>query len=130
MLAMKPLSGSPSQSLLVVEDDPRVARFIVEGLRDEGYLAYHAADADAAKELGGQHQFALVLLDHMLPGQSGITKLRGWRAAGRDMPVVMLTARDSPEDRRLAFDAGATAFLAKPFKLDVLFALIASLLPH
>jgi two-component system OmpR family response regulator len=127
---MPPPSNPPQQPVLVVEDDPRVARFIVESLHREGYQAYHAASADAADALDSVHHFALVLLDHMLPGRSGIAVLQGWRAGGRQMPVVMLTARDGLEDRQAAFDAGATAFLGKPFRLDALYAMVASLLPR
>lgn len=115
--------------LLVVEDDPRVGRFILHGLRGEGYQVDHAANGEAAKVLEEAAPYDLVLLDHMLHDRSGIAVLQDWRSTGHGMPVVMLTARDGPEDRRLAFAAGATAFLAKPFRLDDLFDLVASLLP-
>jgi DNA-binding response OmpR family regulator len=87
----------------------------VYGLQEEGYDVTWATTGDEAIEAVTTASFALVLLDHMLPGKSGIEILRVIRAAGLQMPVLMLTARDSAEDRALAFAAGATAFIAKPF---------------
>ena len=101
----------------------------MQGLRSEGYLVDHAENGESALTIGNTEPYDLVLLDHMLPDRSGIAVLREWRTSGHAMPVVMLTARDSAEDRQLAFSAGATAFLAKPFRVDDLFGLVASLLP-
>lgn len=115
--------------LLVVEDDVRVASFMVEGLRGEGYEVQHAGSAAAALALDQTQPFDLVLLDPMLPDRSGLTVAKSWRDAGRSMPIVMLTERDGVEDRRAAFGAGATAFLAKPFKFEELLSQIAALCP-
>ena len=105
-----------SRSVLVVEDDPRVGSFIAHGLRDEGYDVEWAVTGEAALELAGARTFDLVLLDHMLPGRSGIDVARTLRDGGQRMPILMLTARDAPEDRRAAFAAGANQFMGKPFR--------------
>lgn len=121
-----PVTHAPR--LLLVEDDPRVGSFITQGLRDEGYEVAWAATADDALARALTGPFDLVLLDHMLPGRSGIEVARALRASGSTTPILMLTARDAPEDRRAAFAAGANEFVGKPFLFDDLLARIHALL--
>ena len=113
--------------LLLVEDDPRVGSFIAQGLRDEGYQVEWAQTAAAALVHAKTGSFDVMLLDHMLPGGSGIEVARTLRASGNTTPILMLTARDAPEDRRAAFAAGANEFMSKPFLFDDLLERIAKL---
>lgn len=117
-----------AQRLLLVEDDPRVGSFIAQGLRDEGFEIAWAVTADDALARALAEHYDLVVLDHMMPGKSGIQVARALRANGNTTPILMLTARDAPEDRRAAFAAGANEFMGKPFLFDDLLARIHSLL--
>jgi two-component system OmpR family response regulator len=108
--------------LLVVEDDPAVARFVSRGLREEGFqvdLCERGLDAVAQAQA---QPYDLLLLDWMLPDLDGITVLRRWRAAGVEAPVIMLTARAGVGATVLALDAGADDYLSKPFSFDELLA--------
>jgi len=116
------------QRLLLVEDDPRVGSFIAQGLRDEGYDIDWATTGEDALVRSRADHYDLVLLDHMLPGRSGIEVAALIRASGTAAPILMLTARDAPEDRRAAFAAGASEFMAKPFLFDDLLSRIHALL--
>ena len=117
-----------AQRLLLVEDDPRVGSFIAQGLRDEGFDIDWAVTGEDAVARTRAGQYDLVLLDHMLPGRSGIEVAAQIRAGGTGAPILMLTARDAPEDRRAAFAAGANEFMAKPFLFDDLLGRINALL--
>ena len=114
--------------LLLIEDDPRVGSFIAQGLRDEGYHVEWAKTGDEGLMQAQSRPFDLMLLDHMLPGRSGIEVAQTIRASGRTTPILMLTARDAPEDRRAALAAGANEFMGKPFLFDDLLDRIARLL--
>ncbi len=111
-------------TLLVVEDEPRVRSFLERGLSEEGHAVTGCADARSAEVALAAGAVELVLLDWMLPGESGLEVLRRWRARGDVTPVVMLTARDAVEDRVAALDAGADDYLVKPFDFEELLARI------
>ena len=115
--------------LLLVEDDPRVGSFIAQGLREEGYDVAWAVTADDGLARATTGSFDVMLLDHMLPGRSGIEVAQLLRARGIRTPILMLTARDAPEDRQAAFAAGATDFMGKPFLFDELLDRIRRLIP-
>jgi len=117
-----------TRNLLLVEDDRRVGSFIAQGLRDEGFHVEWATTADEALAHATASSFDVMLLDHMLPGRSGIEVARTLRASGNATPILMLTARDAPEDRRAAFAAGANEFMGKPFLFDDLLERIAKLI--
>ena len=102
--------------ILVVEDDPKVGGFLEQGLREENYEVGRGHDGEQAIAMALEGNYDLVLLDYMLPKQSGPQVVRALRAQGLWMPVLMLTARDSPEDVRLCLASGADAYLTKPFR--------------
>ena len=102
--------------ILVVEDDPKVGGFLEQGLREENYEVGRGHDGEQAITMALGEPYDLVLLDYMLPKQSGPQVVQALRAQGRSMPVLMLTARDSPEDIRLCLASGANAYLTKPFR--------------
>lgn len=117
-----------SGRILVIEDESRIADFLVRGLTEEGYVVEHSADghsAEAALKRGGMD---LVLLDWWLPGVDGIDLLRQFRAVDRATPVLFLTARDAVPERVAGLDAGADDYLCKPFAFDELLARIRALL--
>ena len=85
--------------ILVVEDDASLARSIVDGLSDEGFIVAHAADGDAAREALRAEEWDLLILDWWLPGPDGLAVLNGHRREGGNTPVLFLTARDAVSDR-------------------------------
>jgi len=114
--------------LLIVEDEDLIARFVANGLRSEGYTTAVSPDGDDACERLAREQWDLVILDLRLPRCSGFDVLRALAAAGNDTPVLVLSARSSPETKVAALDAGASDYLAKPFVFDELVARVRALL--
>jgi DNA-binding response OmpR family regulator len=114
--------------VLVVEDDRRVADFIDRGLREQGYAVDLLHDGADAGMQAGTIDYDCVVLDLMLPGRSGLQVLRDIRARKPALPVLMLTAKDSPEDRVVGLDSGADDYMGKPFSLSELSARIRALL--
>ncbi len=114
--------------LLVVEDERRLAERVARGLREEGFAVDTAHDLPAARDRAIETPYDLVLLDLKLPGGSGLDLLAEWRAAGDNMPVLALTARDRLEEKVAGLDAGADDYLTKPFEFEELLARIRALL--
>jgi two-component system, OmpR family, copper resistance phosphate regulon response regulator CusR len=113
--------------ILLVEDEPAAARFIAKGLREAHHAVDVARDGTAAAERVQQNDYDAVILDIMLPGKDGLTLCREMRAAGSDVPVLMLTARDAVEARVQGLDAGADDYLTKPFDFRALLARVRAL---
>lgn len=114
--------------LLVVEDDKDLNRQIVRALEQSGYAVDRAFDGEEGYHLGETEPYDAVVLDIGLPKKDGVTILEEWRAAGRDMPVLILTARDRWSDKVQGFDAGADDYVAKPFHMEEVLARIRALL--
>jgi two-component system copper resistance phosphate regulon response regulator CusR len=114
--------------ILVIEDEPPIADFIVRGLREEGFTVEHAADSESAWHALQGGSWDIVLLDWWLPGVDGLTLLRRYRQAGQTAPVLFLTARDAVSDRVRGLDSGADDYLCKPFAFDELLARLRALL--
>ena len=113
--------------LLVVEDDKDLNRQLVTALSDAGYVVDKALDGETGHFLGDTEPYDAVVLDIGLPKMDGITILEKWRADGRAMPVLILTARDRWSDKVQGFDAGADDYLAKPFHVEELLARLRAL---
>jgi DNA-binding response OmpR family regulator len=114
--------------ILVVEDDRKVARFIQSGLEQEGYAADVLHDGSAAGEQALAVDYDAVVLDLMLPGRSGFEVLRDIRARKAEIPVLILTAKATVEERVAGLDGGADDYMAKPFALAELSARLRALL--
>jgi DNA-binding response OmpR family regulator len=114
--------------ILVVEDDRKVARFIQSGLEEEGYAADVLHDGSAAGEQALAVDYDAVVLDLMLPGRSGFEVLRDIRARKAEIPVLILTAKATVEERVAGLDGGADDYMAKPFALAELSARLRALL--
>jgi len=114
--------------LLIAEDERRVRDFVARGLKEEGFLVHEALTGEDALALLSAEKFDLILLDWMLPGFSGFEVLQQLRARGDTTPVLMLTARDSVDDRALALNTGADDYLVKPFAFTELLARVRAIL--
>jgi two-component system response regulator MprA len=113
--------------ILVIEDEERIRQFLKRGLTYENYVVDTAVDGKDGLEKARDNPPGLVLLDIMLPGMDGIEVCRRLRAA-TDVPILMLTATESIEDRVAGLDAGADDYLVKPFSFDELLARVRALL--
>jgi DNA-binding response OmpR family regulator len=113
--------------ILLVEDEPSAARFIAKGLREAKHAVDIATDGIAASRQCQENDYDAVILDVMLPGKDGLAVCRDLRAAGSDVPVLMLTARDAVEARVQGLDAGADDYLTKPFDFRELLARVRAL---
>jgi DNA-binding response OmpR family regulator len=114
--------------ILLVEDDRKVASFIERGLREEGYGVDVLFDGEEAGAHAQAVDYDCAVLDVMLPGRSGLQVLRDIRARKPGLPVLMLTAKDSLEERIAGLDGGADDYMGKPFALAELSARIRALL--
>jgi two-component system, OmpR family, copper resistance phosphate regulon response regulator CusR len=114
--------------ILLVEDDRKVAGFIEQGLREEGYLVDVARDGDEATTMAHVNDYDAILLDVVLPKKNGFQIAAELRREGRTSPILMLTSRDATEDIVRGLDAGADDYLSKPFQFDELVARIRALL--
>jgi len=108
--------------LLLIEDDPLIARDVTLHLERAGFVVVHESDGEAGWFTGDAEDFAAVILDLGLPGMAGLAVLKRWRAAGRRMPVLILTARGNWQERVEGIDAGADDYLTKPFQMAELLA--------
>jgi len=113
--------------LLLVEDDRRIAADVEGALQAAGYVVETARDGEEAWFLGDTEDYGAVVLDLGLPGMDGLAVLKRWRANGRTMPVLILTARGSWAERVDGIDAGADDYLPKPFRMEELLARLRSI---
>lgn len=114
--------------LLLIEDDKKVAAFIVKGLTESGYAVDVRYDGRSGLETAEEESYDLVILDWMLPGIDGITVCKKIREFSKDIPILFLTAKETPSDKVQGLDAGADDFLSKPFSFMELLARIRALL--
>jgi len=119
-----------SAEVLIVEDEAAIAELLAINIRHAGMTVRVALDAEQARREVDQQLPKLVLLDWMLPGQSGVQLARQWRAdeRTRDLPIIMLTARAAEDDRVAGLDSGADDYLTKPFSTKELMARVRAVL--
>ena len=114
--------------ILLVEDEPRIAADVRAALEAAGYLVEGAGDGEDAWFRGDTEDYDLIVLDLGLPKMDGLAVLKSWRAAGRQMPVLVLTARGAWAERVEGIDAGADDYLPKPFRMEELLARVRALI--
>ncbi|MFA9474719.1 MAG: response regulator transcription factor [Filomicrobium sp.] len=108
--------------VLVVEDDPRIARDVIDTLTSAGYVVEHESHGQEAWFKGDTEDYGVVVLDLGLPGMDGLAILKKWRESGRKFPILILSARGTWSERVEGIDAGADDYLPKPFEMDELLA--------
>ena len=113
--------------ILVVEDDPKTARFLKQGLEEEGHAVDVALDGDQGAFLGHLNPYDLIVVDVQLPKRNGLQLSVELRREGVDVPILMLTGRDSTQDVIRGLNAGADDYLTKPFDFDELVARVTAL---
>jgi two-component system OmpR family response regulator len=114
--------------ILVVEDDPDLARQLKQALGDAGYAVDHAGDGEEGQYLGENEPYDAIVLDLGLPKIDGVSVLEQWRRANITTPVLILTARGAWSEKVSGFDAGADDYLTKPFHTEELLARLRALL--
>jgi DNA-binding response OmpR family regulator len=118
------------QWILIAEDEPRIASFIQKGLRAHGFNTAIAETADQILGAMNDTQFDLLILDLGLPGRDGLTVLEELRGQGEQLPVLILTARDSIRDKVAGLEGGADDYMTKPFRFEELLARVRVRLRH
>jgi len=108
-------TAMPPAHLLVVDDDARLRNLLQRFLSEQGFRVSAAADATAARQALASMSFDLLVLDVMMPGESGLDLTESLRRDGHEVPILMLTAAGAPDDRIAGFERGADDYLAKPF---------------
>jgi len=114
--------------ILVVEDEERIRRDLKSHLQSAGYVVHEAANGEDAWFLGDTEEFDAVILDLGLPKLDGLSVLKRWREAGRNFPILILTARGGWTDRVEGIDGGADDYLVKPFRMEELVARVRALI--
>ncbi len=113
--------------VLIVEDEKRMAAFIQRGLKEEGYAVDVAEDGEKGWEYAAVNEYDVLILDWMLPKMDGLTLCSKIRESGSRVPILMLTVRDTVEDKIKGLDQGADDYLTKPFAFDELLARLRAL---
>ena len=111
-------------SILIAEDEPRIASFLEKGLKAKGFTTAIAPDAGAVMQMVFNDSFDLLLLDLGLPEKDGLVVLEELRGQGADLPIIILTARDDINDKIAGLEGGADDYVTKPFRFEELVARI------
>lgn len=114
--------------ILLVEDEQKIASFVMAGFREQGIAIEHCADGHAGLQRASTALFDAIVLDIMLPGRDGLSVLKAMRSSGNTTPVILLTARNELDDRIQGLSLGADDYLAKPFFVEELIARVHALL--
>lgn len=114
--------------ILVVEDDPKIASFVVKGLKQSGYAVDHFRDGDEAHSVAGAVSYDAAVVDIMLPGMDGLALVQRLRREGVRTPVIFLSAKASVDDRVRGLQSGGDDYLTKPFAFSELLARVQALI--
>ncbi len=118
------LCYSRSMKILMVEDDPKIASFVIKGLKEQGFAVDACRDGNEGYAMAAAGSYDVILLDIMLPGRDGLSILRALRGRENTVPVILLTARSGLDERVEGLNMGADDYLPKPFYLEELIARI------
>lgn len=113
--------------ILIVEDEQKIADFLLEGLSGQGHTVEHAADGQQGAQLALKNKYDIILLDVIIPVMSGVELCKLIKSNTPETPILMLTALGTTEDKLIGFDAGADDYLVKPFEFKELLARIKAL---
>ncbi|MFN0118080.1 MAG: response regulator transcription factor [Elusimicrobiota bacterium] len=113
--------------ILLIEDDPKIAQFLEKGLKEEGYVTHWVKDGESGFEKAGEEEWDLVILDRMLPKTDGLVVCRKIREKGSRVPILILSAKGTIENRVEGLDSGADDYLPKPFAFSELLARVRAL---
>jgi heavy metal response regulator len=119
---------SSAPKILIIEDEKKISALIRKGLEEERYSVDEAFDGESGEQMLAGNMYHLVILDIMLPKKDGLEVLNALRKSGNNLPVLMLTAKGTVEDRVKGLDTGADDYLVKPFAISELLARVRSLL--
>jgi two-component system OmpR family response regulator len=122
------LHASADMRLLVVEDDPKIASFVVKGLRQSGFAVDHAADGEQGLDLARMADYSAAVMDVMMPKLDGLNLVQRLRGEGWRTPVLFLSARATVDDRVRGLQAGGDDYLTKPFAFSELLARVQALI--
>jgi len=114
--------------ILVVEDEPKLNKGLVQGLQNRGYAVDFSFDGEEGEQMARMNEYDVLILDIMLPKRDGLQVCEHLRTLGNRTPILFLTARDSVEDKIMGLDLGADDYLVKPFSFEELVARIRTLL--
>ena len=117
-----------AMKILFIEDDSKIATFVLRGLKEGGYVCDHCADGKAGLGMALTYDYDAAIIDIMLPGMDGLAIIDELRSRSRKLPVIILSAKRSVEDRLKGFDTGSDDYLTKPFALSELLARLAALI--
>ncbi|WP_413174520.1 response regulator transcription factor [Anabaena azotica] len=110
--------------ILYIEDEARIANFVCAGLKEQGFVVDYIDNGDEGYYRAMENEYDVIVLDIMLPGKDGLAILKSLRRAGRNFPVILLTARNELDDRLEGLNLGADDYLSKPFFVEELIARI------
>lgn len=111
-------------NVLLVEDEAKIASFVVQGLREQGFVVDHCVNGNEGYAWATEREYDVALLDIMVPGKDGLSILKDLRQRGQTVPIILLTARNELDDRLTGLNLGADDYLAKPFYVEELVARI------
>jgi two-component system, OmpR family, response regulator len=111
-------------NILFIEDEPKIANFVQTGLKEQGFVVDYFDNGDEGYIRAMDNEYDAIVLDIMVPGKDGLAILKGLRRAGRNVPVILLTARNELDDRLEGLNLGADDYIAKPFFVEELVARI------
>ena len=114
--------------ILLIEDDPKIASFVLKGLKEAGYTAEHAADGETGLHRALTGSFDAAIIDIMLPGRDGLSVIEELRRQKRNLPVIILSAKRSVDDRIKGLQTGGDDYLTKPFSFSELLARLQALI--
>ncbi|WP_416672906.1 response regulator transcription factor [Egbenema bharatensis] len=110
--------------ILFVEDEPKIANFVQTGLKEQGFVVDYCDNGNEGYQRAMGNQYDVIVLDIMVPGKDGLSILKSLRRSGRNVPVILLTARNELDDRLEGLNLGADDYIAKPFFVEELVARI------